>query len=1003
MKAKLATMFLAASAMLGAWAETITIGSGDGENAYLPTYILYNYSLTQQIYTSDEIGIACNIDSIAFKNVGAENARNIDIYLVHTDKESFGRYDDWITVTDADMVFSGEVTFASGEWTTIALDVPFAYNGVDNLAVIVDDNTGDWVHAMSFMAFDSANMALRIYSDDTNYDPFGPSEYNGTVMSMKNQIQLGVSDYKPVGLGVAEFEDLTYYVDEGDVLSVSVKGGSAKMPARATVYLQYQTAAAADIDLKNGDVDGLVPNGGLKFPLTLTWDKGDTEPKTIRIPVKADNLVEGNERLFLQLAEPVGMELGPTEIAQVTIVDMNTKALKASVTPYRPKKDETVASHTIDVVTGSRRGFVAGSGVYTAGSKLTIVAEARPDSEFKGWEKDGDVVSTKAKYQFTVSEDATYTAIFDEAAYVDAVALSADGGKATGSGYCAAGKKVTLKASANKNNRFVGWYAFVPTSVVVPDLGELPPPPTFDRASLAPVATTPSLVIDRTAKPGKSTATSTVLTDVDMSTTFFAVFEQDPLVSVIPVDGDGVNYDAGKVTGAGRYEPGKKVTLKATAGKGYVFTGFYDARGHLVDETRSATYTFEMGDLDVPLTAVFVSPDEDAASIKVVATIPDYDGPVVLDAENPDAFVTYCGVEVDCQMVATALSAATVKASGLPSGVKLVQDKATGAWSLAGAPTTASKLDIDGDLIPYEVKLTVTTAGKSSKTYINYWYVEPLPDWAVGTFDGAVLGNMDIKATKEVFFPEPTVEGIFSMTVAANGKISGKYQMDGKSWTVSAPSFFESYVPWRSSPEPEFYAMLIAKSGKEVVTNVIELSDSSTCDPKGDKVARGTVFGDFYYGEGMGRKKILIEGVQNQWKVEPWKSAMKDFVQNTPTYVEEVWSVESGEPVRVGTVSLKFAASGAVTAKGDFVVGQNPTTKKDITYSATCSTTFIPMPDGCGDSISLGSWEPNRDVLLAEPELPGAVYVVFPPNAQKGFPGWSKVITIGGFDLGGIK
>ena len=999
MKTKLAAMLLAAGAMLGAWAETITIGSGTESEEFLPTTSFYNYSLTQQIYASDEIGGSCTIKSIAFKNVGIEQTRTFDIYLVHTDKESFGNVKDWIAVTDVDNVFSGEVTFSPMEWTTIALDVPFDYNGTNNLAVIIDDNTGTYSSGLKCLAFDAVAQAIRIYSDSTNFDPFNPGDYSGLTKEVKNQIKLGVSDYKPVGLGVAEFGDLTYYVDEGDILSVTVMGGCEKMPARATVCLQYQTAAAADIDLKNGDVDGLVPNGGLKFPLTLTWDKGDTEPKTIRIPVKADNLVEGNERLFLQLAEPVGMELGPTEIAQVTIVDMNTKALKASVTPYRPKKDETVASHTIDVVTGSRRGFVAGSGEYTAGSKLTIVAEARPDSEFKGWEKDGVLVSEKAKYQFTVTENATYTAIFDEAAYVDAVALSADGGKATGSGYCAAGKKVTLKASANKNNRFVGWYAFVPTSVVVPDLGELPPPPTFDRASLALVATTPSLVIDRTTNPrNNSPATSTVLTGVDTSTTFFAVFEQDPLVSVIPVDADGVNYDAGKVTGAGRYEPGKKVTLKATAGKGYVFAGFYNASRRLVDETRSATYTFEMGDFDVPLTAVFVSPEEDAASIKVVATIPDYDGPVVLDAENPDAFVTYCGVEVDCQIEATALSATTVKASGLPAGVKLVQDKATGVWSLAGAPTAASKYDSNGDPEYYEVKLTVTTAGKSSKTYLNYWRVEPLPDWAVGTFDGAVLGNMDIKATKEVFFPEPTVEGIFSMTVAANGKISGKYQMDGKSWTFSAPSFSEAYVPWRALPQPEFYATLIAKSGKEVVTNVIELSDSSTCDPKGDKVARGTVFGDFYYGEGMGRK-ILIEGVQNQWKVEPWKSAMKDFVQNTPTYVEEVWSVESGEPVRVGTVSLKFAASGAVTAKGDFVVGRNPTTNKDITYSATCSTTFIPMLDGCNDSISLGSWEPSRDVLLAEPELPGAVYVVFPPNAQKNFPGWSKTITIGDVDL----
>ncbi len=985
MKVKLMAMLLAAGAMFGAWAETITIGSGDGNDAYLPTYTLYNYSLTQQIYTFDEIGGSCTIGSIAFKNVGTERTRTLDIYLVHTDKETFGGSSDWIAVTADDKVFSGEVTFTPEEWTAITLDVPFAYNGVDNLAVIVDDNSGDWKSGMKCLAFEAQEMAIRVYSDDTNYDPENTGAYAGTRMDVKNQIQLGVSGFNPIGLGVAEFEDLTYYVDEGDILSVSVKGGCAKMPARATVYLQYQTAAAADLDLKNGDVDGLVPNGGLKFPLTLTWDKGDTEPKTIRIPVKADNLVEGNERLFLQLAEPVGMELGGSEIAQVTIVDANTKALKATVTPYRPKAGENVPDHTIEVVAGSRRGFVAGTGEYTAGTKLTIVAEARPDSEFVGWEKDGAIVSEKAKYQFTVSEDATYTALFAETVYIDGVALSADGGKATGSGYCAAGKKVTLKATANKNNRFVGWYAIEPGSVVEPEPGVLPPPPPFDRASLVLVAETPSLVVDRTAKPGKSTATATVLTDVDMSTTFFAVFEQDPLVSVIPVDADGVNYDAGKVTGAGRYEPGKKVTLKATANKGSVFAGFYDAKGKLVDETRSATYAFEMGNVDMPLTAVFVSPEADEASVRTSVAIPDYDGSIELDAENPEFFTTYCGVAADCLIEATALSAITVKASGLPSGVKLVQDKAKGAWYLAGAPTAASKLNADGEPKPYKVKLTVTTAGKSSKTYICNWQVDPLPDWAVGTFDGAVIRDMFIKSPDE-----SEVEGIFSMTVAANGKISGKYQAHGKAWTFSAASFDCAKGGWRRiSHQPEFGATLIAKSGKEIVTNVVEVSRQSVCDPTGSEVERGVVYGSSLYG----LDRFSVEGLQNKWKVEPWKSAMKDFVQNTPTYVEEVWDDDGDSgPVRVGTVSLKFAASGAVTAKGDFVVGYHPTTKKDIIYSPTCSTTFIPAPGKCGDSNEL---YPKRDMMLVVPEMSGIVYVVFPPNEQKGFPGWSEAISIG--------
>jgi hypothetical protein len=53
-----------------------------------------------------------------------------------------------------------------------------------------------------------------------------------------------------------------------------------------------------------------------------------------------------------------------------------------------------------------------------------------------------------------------------------------------------------------------------------------------------------------------------------------------------------------------------------------------------------------------------------------------------------------------------------------------------------------------------------------------------------------------------------------------------------------------------------------------------------------------------------------------------------------------------------------------------------------------------------GDSISLGT----RDIIQAAgPDIPGVVYVVFPPNAQKSFPGWSKIVTIGDIDLDDIN
>ena len=62
----------------------VTIGSGTTTNNYLPTYELYNYSLSQQIYTASEIGQAGMITEIAFNYAATSSViRNLTIYINH--------------------------------------------------------------------------------------------------------------------------------------------------------------------------------------------------------------------------------------------------------------------------------------------------------------------------------------------------------------------------------------------------------------------------------------------------------------------------------------------------------------------------------------------------------------------------------------------------------------------------------------------------------------------------------------------------------------------------------------------------------------------------------------------------------------------------------------------------------------------------------------------------------------------------------------------------------
>ena len=175
-------------------ADEIQIGSGNSTDYNLPTHSNYDYSLTQQIYTAEEIETAGGddgiINSISFYNAGSEKTRTLDVYLANTDKASFANSSDWIAITSSNLVYSGSVTFASGTWTTITFTTPFSYDG-SNLAVIVDDNTSGYSSGLSCRTF-TASSTQSIYSrrDNYNIDPSNP--INGTPVTTKNQIKLDI-------------------------------------------------------------------------------------------------------------------------------------------------------------------------------------------------------------------------------------------------------------------------------------------------------------------------------------------------------------------------------------------------------------------------------------------------------------------------------------------------------------------------------------------------------------------------------------------------------------------------------------------------------------------------------------------------------------------------------------------------------------------------------------------------------------------------------------------
>ena len=172
--------------------DAVCIGWCINTNRYLPTYSWHNYSLTQQIYTADEIGTAGTILSVDFHMVcDANKSRYMDIYMVNTDKETFENGSDWISVTSNDLVYSGMVTFNNDAWTTIEFDTPFVYDGTSNVAIIINDKNGTWGTTMNFYAFNATSQAIYVYTDYMSYNPTNPT-YNGFVANVKNRVRFSI-------------------------------------------------------------------------------------------------------------------------------------------------------------------------------------------------------------------------------------------------------------------------------------------------------------------------------------------------------------------------------------------------------------------------------------------------------------------------------------------------------------------------------------------------------------------------------------------------------------------------------------------------------------------------------------------------------------------------------------------------------------------------------------------------------------------------------------------
>ena len=277
-----------------------------------------------------------------------------------------------------------------------------------------------------------------------------------------------------------------------------------------------------------------------------------------------------------------------------------------------------------------------------------------------------------------------------------------------------------------------------------------------------------------------------------------------------------------------------------------------------------------------------------------------------------------------------------VSASGLPSGLKLkstaIKDGRTTigyAYSVRGVPTKAGE---------YFATFTTKMNGVTTVTTAAFT-VLALEPWAQGTFNGGADGS----------FPSG---GQVNLTLSKVGKLSGKWMSQGTNWTLSAASY-DRY----DSESGSYVALMIGKTGSG--TKAVSFTNELTVS-KANAEYLGGVATD-----------ALFIGYQNVWKTEPWKTIGKKFAK-AGTVVLRPGVVGTND-----TITLKFAASGTVTAAGKFEKSVDAKGKVSY-YSVSASTVLCPQ----GDPDGYGAFD-------------GVVFVYFPPKAKTPLPdGYSVCVWV---------
>ena len=213
----------------------------------------------------------------------------------------------------------------------------------------------------------------------------------------------------------------------------------------------------------------------------------------------------------------------------------------------------------------------------------------------------------------------------------------------------------------------------------------------------------------------------------------------------------------------------------------------------------------------------------------------------------------------------------------------------------------------------FTVTFTATKKGEKNQTATITLVTEALPAWATGTFTGYVEGTRDACP----------YHGSVAMTVAANGKVSGKIALEGTNWTFSAVSFSRVEYVERAGGgvATNFVVEAVAKAGKAERT--IELAVSA-CDGGSVETALSNAVADGTFGDGE------VKMWRGMWKDKETATGAKATIEKFMGVYTV--SLADGTDYGCGYMSLTVGKDGSVKASGKLADGTGVSAASPLMY-----------------------------------------------------------------------